>query len=333
MWHHALALQYSQNPTTKPCSQQTGLAFVVDGRESRADSGSGTRFRAAVRMELSLISNRRWSRALGGALLRNWVLSAAMGLGVVTSACGAVFPELTPPIRQPPPGFVLEPAPPPDLLYIEFEKATIPAKTRDGRAWDSVGGSLPDPLAKLIVDDTELIVTPVQSNTLTPTWPNQKRGNYRIREGARLRVELWDSNPLNNRPICRQDVRDLHNNLSDSGSLDVMCDSGAYVKILAQPAHGKLGLGFSYEIRTDDVFVARVWAESPAARAGIKRGDQVVSIMGNPVKGMPEGRVRSLINSNGASGLALRVRGIDKQERDVVIKDGPIYPLISEDTP
>ena len=284
-------------------------------------------------MELSLKSHRRFPRAVRGALLRKFALCVAMGFGVVASACGAVFPELTPPIRQPPPGFVFEPAPPPDLLYIEFEKATIPSKTRDGRNWDSVGGSLPDPIAKLFVNDDEIIVTPVQANTLNPTWPNQKRGNYRIAEDARLRVELWDSNPLNNRPICRQDVRELHSHLSDSGSLEVTCDSGAYVKILAQPAHGKLGLGFSYEIRTDEVFIARVWSESPAARAGIKRGDQVIGVMGEPVKGMNEGRVRSLINSNGSSGLSLRVRGIDKQERDVIVKDGPIYPLINEETP
>lgn len=265
--------------------------------------------------------------------MRALALSASIGLAVVTSACGAVFPELTTPVRQPPPGFVMDPPPPSDLLYIEFERATIPSKTRDGRAWDSVGGSLPDPIAKLLVDDVDLITTPVHANTLTPTWPNQKRGNYRIRDGARLRVELWDNNPLNNRPICTQEVHELKERIGDAGTIDVTCDSGAYVRLVAQPARGKLGLGFSYEIRTDDVFVARVFTESPAARAGIKKGDQIVSIMGEPVKDMPEGRVRSLINSNGATGLALRLRGIDKQERDVLLKDGPIYPLISEDLP
>ena len=68
-------------------------------------------------------------------------------------------------------------------------------------------------------------------------------------------------------------------------------------------------------------------------KAGVKRGDQVISIMGEPVKGMAEGRVRSLINSNGATGLGLRLRGIDKQERDALVKDGAIYPLLTEDTP
>jgi hypothetical protein len=48
---------------------------------------------------------------------------------------------------------------------------------------------------------------------------------------------------------------------------------------------------------------------------------------------MAEGRVRSMMNSNGSTGLSLRLRGADKQERDVIVKDGPIYPLLSEEVP
>jgi len=103
--------------------------------------------------------------------------------------------------------------------------------------------------------------------------------------------------------------------------------------VTIEPAHGKIGLGLSYEIRTDETFISRVFAESPAARAGVQRGDQIVGIMGEPVKGMPEGRVRSLINSNGPVGLQLRLRARDKTERDVVLKDGPVYGLLSEDLP
>jgi hypothetical protein len=33
--------------------------------------------------------------------------------------------------------------------HVDFVKAEIPSRTRDGREWDSLGGSLPDPFAKL----------------------------------------------------------------------------------------------------------------------------------------------------------------------------------------
>lgn len=257
------------------------------------------------------------------------LLVAALG----ALACGAVYPELATPAREAPPGFAFEPPPPPDLVYLAFSKAIIPEKTQDGRAWDAVGGSLPDPFAKLIVDDKPLIVTPVHANTLRPNWPNQKRGNYRISSSSRVRVELWDSNPINNHPICTEEVHDLLEQVTAGGRIQVNCDSGAYVELITEPAHGKIGLGLYYEIRTDDVVVVRVMRESPASRAGIARGEQIVGIMGEPVKGMGEGRVRSLINSNGATGLRLSLRADKQAEREVLLRDGPIYPLLGEQSP
>ncbi len=288
-----------------------GLALAPEGRESP---------------ELKMFSSLRYA-----SVARAKVVS--FGLALLASGCGAVFPEMSTPLRQPPPGFTMDPPPPSDVLYLAFAKATIPQKTRDGRAWDSVGGSLPDPFAKFIVDDVDLIVTPIQENTLTPTWPNQKRGNYRIRDGARVRVELWDNNPLNNHPICTKEVHELNEQLSNATSLDITCDSGAYIQVTAEPAHGKIGLGLFYEIHTDAAFVVRVLAESPAARAGLQRGDQILSIMGKPVKGMSEGEVRSLVNANAATGLDLHVRGANHQEHDAALKDGPVYALLAEDVP
>jgi len=243
-----------------------------------------------------------------------------------------VFPELGTPVREVPPGYAFEPPPPEELVYIAFQRAVIPARTRDGRAWDSVGGSLPDAFAKLTVDGKDLIVTPVQSNTLNPTWPNQKRGNYRVRKGAVVQLQVWDSNPINNHPICSETIRNFHENVSFERPLEVSCDSGALVELSLEPAHGKVGLGLHYEIRTEQVFVTRVLRESPAARAGLGRGQEIVRIMGQNARGMSEGRVRSLMNSNG-TGLELVVAGLDRTERQVVLKDGPIYPTLDEAVP
>jgi hypothetical protein len=175
------------------------------------------------------------------------------------------------------------------------------------------------------------VVAPIQSNTLSPNWPNQKRGNYRIAPGASVKVQLWDSNPINNHPICAQTIKDFHEHVSTERHLEVTCDSGAVVELQVEPAHGKIGLGLFYEIRTDRVFVTRVLVESPAGRSGVRRGEEIVKIMGEPARGMPEGRVRSLINSNGSTGLDLVLAGADKLERPVTLKDGPIYATLDED--
>lgn len=214
-------------------------------------------------------------------------------------------------------------------MFIAFQRAVIPDRTRDGRSWGSKSGSLPDAFAKLIVDGKDRIVTPVQSNTLTPTWANQKRGNHWISSRATVTVELWDRNAIQNYPICSEKIREFHEHVGVEGRLEVTCDGGAYLELALEPARGKLGLGMYYEIRTGRVYVTRVLSESPAARAGIRGGEQIVRIMGHPTQGMAEGRVRSLMNSSG-TGLELGILGASKAERRVLIKNGPIYPKLNE---
>jgi hypothetical protein len=242
------------------------------------------------------------------------------------SACGAVYPEISAPIRPPPSGRALDPAPPKDLVFIVFSGAKIPAKTRDGRQWDSLGGAAPDPFAKLFLNDRELLRTPVQSNTLDPTWPDQKKANYRLPANGSYRLEVWDSNALNNRPIC---MRTLHDLLDDVGPapVEIDCDSGAHVELRVEPAHARWGLGFSYELRTQGaVGITRVIPESPAARAGLAAGDTVLQIQGREVAKMDEGEPQSLINANADVGIELVVRGGNGQERKAAIKEGVIYP-------
>src|SRR6185369_5497254 len=181
------------------------------------------------------------------------IAAGVLGLGV--AACGAVYPEISTPVRVAGTR-KLEPPPPADLVFLKFANAHIPKHTRDGRQWDSVGGSAPDPFAKLLIDDKEILLTPVQANTLSPTWPDQKLGNYRIPQGTPVRVELWDSNAINNHPICVETIGNLLAETSEEQNLELRCDSGATIEIVVQPAHAKFGLGLYYELGTDDIRVA-----------------------------------------------------------------------------
>jgi len=255
------------------------------------------------------------------------LLVLALGL----MGCGAVYPQLATPVRTPPAHIKLAPPPPDDLLFIKFQGAVIPSRTRDGRSWDSVGGALPDAFAKLIIDGKVILETPVQSDTLTPTWPGQRIANYKVRSGAGARVELWDSNAINNHPICVSDLPDLSSEVSDEVPVVVSCSSGAEIKLLVQPAHGRLGVGLYYELRREEVAVTRVLRESPASRAGLVKGDLLLKIQGKPVKNMADGEAQSLINANAATGVHLLVRKLDKSEVEITIKEGAIYPAVDED--
>jgi hypothetical protein len=254
------------------------------------------------------------------------VWAASLVAGSLASGCTAVYPELKTPTHPPVAGQPLDP-PPADLKWIAFEGATVPPQTRDGRKWDSVGGEAPDPYAVLFIDGKEVIRTPVASNTLAPKWPDAPHGNYRFGDGDRIRVELWDSNPVNDHPIG---VKEL-GSADEGGEIDVACDSGAHVRLALQPAHAIVGLGFNYELRTEGaVFVTRVLAESPAGRAGIKAGDQILALAGKPVATMSAPEVQSTLNQGHPGGIELKVQHDDKTVVDLTIKEGAIYPTFAE---
>jgi hypothetical protein len=258
----------------------------------------------------------------------------ALVFATFSVACGAVYPEVSTPLRAPPADFRFEPPPPGDVYFIRFKQAVIPKKTRDGRRWDSVGGEAPDPYAKILVNGKELIATPLESDTLTPTWPDQELANYRILSRDRIVVELWDANPLNNLPICSEAISDLAAAAaSDEPFLEITCDNGGRVELVVQPAHGKLGLGIQYELRTEQAFLIRVLKESPGGRAKLRAGDEILAAQGTPVATMEEGQLQSLINANAALGVKLTVQSGDDPPRDVTLRDGSVFPLHDEGVP
>ncbi len=259
-------------------------------------------------------------------------LALLLSYCTVVAGCGAVYPEVATPVRSIPTGREVSPEPPPNLLYIVFDKAIIPKQTRDGRKWDAVGGDAPDPFATLLVDGKELIKTPIESNTLHPTWPNQVKANYRLERGAKVTVELWDSNPIHNQPICRTSVEFIHDKAGE-GDTELLCNSGARILLRVEKARPKLGLGMYYELRSQKVMVTRVIGQSPAARAGLIPGTEILSIQERPVRQLDADEVRSMINANAPTGVKLRVKLPDGTDQQLEIKEAAMYPTVDEGIP
>src|SRR4051812_45930067 len=106
-------------------------------------------------------------------------LVVSLFLAGALAGCPAVFPELGTRTRSIPPGQPLDPPPPAELRWLRVLSARVPDKTRGGRPWQT-NGKAADPYAKVFVNDKEVFRTPVQSNTLEPTWPNGPKGNFKI---------------------------------------------------------------------------------------------------------------------------------------------------------
>lgn len=267
-----------------------------------------------------------WSR-------RN-VLSVAVAAvaGSLLVACPAVYPELKTPVRTTRAGQALEPPPPSDVRWLAFKGAKIPTLTRDGRRWgNELSTGLPDSYAKLLVNGTEVVRTNVEKGTLTPSWQKSPRGNFRLHAEDKLRVEIWDTRMLNDHPIGIKDLGSM--GAYDQRGLEEIqeeCESGATFSLANEPARGFVGYGLFYELRTYDAFVTRVYEESPAARVGIRAGDQIVSIDGKVVREMKEGELPSQFNAPSLQGLEVAVRHEDGSTMTVRLKEGAVYPLYRE---
>jgi hypothetical protein len=210
-------------------------------------------------------------------------------------------------------------------------KATIPATTRDGRKWgNELSSGLPDPYVKILVNRGILLETSSQKKTLNPTWPNSPAGNFRIRDEDRFRVEVWDARVINDAPIGIKDIGRLASETVSGDELNLETDSGVRITIGIEPAKGKVGYGFFYEHRTYDTYITRVYEESPANRAGLRPGDQIVRIDGKLVREMSEGHIRGAFNASRPEGLQLAIKHADGTHRQLTLKEGAIYPLFRE---
>ncbi len=254
-----------------------------------------------------------------------------VSLAAVTAmccGCAIIYPEVQTPARVPKEGQVVDPPPPDELYYLYIEGASIPLKDPGGLDWP---GGAPDPFAKIIVNGAELFHTPTQSRTREPSWPDQKRSNYEIPRGSKVFVEVWDDNPMTNKPICRAVVRDLHT-MRNGGNNEVWCDSGARVRLHVESARSLVGLGLYYETRgADGVRVTRVVEHSPAARAGLSSGDRILAIDGKDVKKLTGNEVRSAINLNAKKGVKLDVWFNGGKRHLITLKEGALYPLSDDE--
>jgi hypothetical protein len=267
------------------------------------------------------------------AVLRLAALSMSVAaLAAATAGCPAVYPELGTRTRNVPPGQPLDPPPPPELRWIKFVSGRIPPKTRDGRPWQDNGKA--SSYAKLFANDREILKTSVQSDTLEPTWPGSPHGNYKILPTDRLRVELWSSNTMNDRPISLRELGVASDVRALDGQIHVEFEegiaSGGEVAIAFEPAHAISGLGLWYELRTSDCAITRLLSNGPAERAGLVAGDVVIRIDGKPIEGQTPNDIRSAFNALSMNGLKLTVKHAGDTTTEILLKEGPIYATFEQ---
>jgi hypothetical protein len=263
-------------------------------------------------------------------ILHRAVLVFAIVLaGSAATGCAAVYPELGTRTRSIPAGQPLDPPPPDDVRWIKFLSAQVPDKTRDGRPWRANGKA--SPYAKMMKNGVELFKTVPQADTLTPTWPAGPRGNFHVAATDRLRVELWDSNPLDDKPIGSRELGTAEGISAADGKLVVDLDNGAELTLAFQPAHAVSGLGLWFELHTPGCAITRLLEGSPAERAGLLAHDEVLKMGNRDVSTMTPDEIRSAFNAVPLDGLSLTVKHAkDNSTTEVTLHEGPIYPTFEQ---
>lgn len=255
-------------------------------------------------------------------------LAAFLLVACALAGCPAVYPELGTRTRPIPAGQPLDPAPPAGLRWLRFVSARVPERTRDGRAWGASGK--PSAYAKLLVNGKELFRTGPQGNTFEPTWPDGPRGNFKIAPGDKLRVELWDSAAINDRPIGVRDIGVPTEQHELDKMIRVLFDDGGELVLAYEPAHAVSGLGLWFELRTESCFITRRLDGSPAERVGIQAGDEVLKIGTREVRTMTPDEIKSAFNAVPLDGLTVTVKHPGSSVTEVLLKEGPIYPTFDE---
>lgn len=115
--------------------------------------------------------------------------------------------------------------------------------------------------------------------------------------------------------------------------LDIAAGVARFVPVPgADPSDAAEGLGFSWRDIDGKVSVVTLVGGSPADRAGIAVGDDVIAIGGTALKtgdSAAQCAVREAIDDVGEQELAIRVRH-DGAEREVVLKAEPVLPDLGE---
>lgn len=211
---------------------------------------------------------------------------------------------------------------PEGLWQLQLVEAEVPPQTRTGQSWDDDKG-LPDVYFVLIIKERERWRTEIIEDSLKPRFPNPSP-NLLFDRNGKLRLELWDKDGMSADPIGIYEGKVLSEAFIDADTT-VTLDGGATVTLRLRKPEPRAGTGIAeYEVRPSAVVVRAVLPNSPAARAGLRADERILSIDGQAISGMSEAAADSALALASQKRSALVVqRG--EQKRTIKLDDGYVW--------
>ncbi len=217
---------------------------------------------------------------------------------------------------------------PSDVYRFTAVSAIIPEQNRGATQWDDNGG-LPDAVLRLYRDDTLVWESRRINDSLRPEWNETAPRNIAFPPNARIRIEVWDIDPLGGDPVGIWRGIGLPPNARPGIDARILLEGGAYVTVRIDPPSPHRGVGIrTFEVHDDDLEIVAVEPYSPAARAELVPGDRITAIGGQTVRQLGGQRAAGALSMASERQEPLRVRGASGQERTVTLDRGYVWLIL-----
>jgi hypothetical protein len=214
---------------------------------------------------------------------------------------------------------------PADIFRVTVVSAQIAPRKRGGLAWDDSDGA-PDAYVRIFRGGEQIFESSTIDDSLAPEWNATLERNVRIPSTAQLRFEVWDRDVVGSDPIGIYRHQGLPPNAVEDADARLMLENGSFLTVRVQGPRPHRGVGISsYEIRPGALHVLEVMQYSPAERAGIEAGDQIVRIGDRAVSEMNGQQAASALSMCAHRDTALTVRSSAGQERTVDLDRGFVW--------
>jgi hypothetical protein len=244
---------------------------------------------------------------------------AAALAAVVVTACA--YPRRTTalsPVR----GEVHSVSAPSDVWSLTIVGASIPPRSRGNIAWDGADG-LPDPFVRIYRNEELIWESATLQDTLAPQWNAQLPRNFYAPADASLRFEVWDRDEIGADPIGIFRHRGLPPHVVTDADARILLEGGAQLAVRLGPPRAHRGVGIRlYEVRDASLIVLEVETHSPAGRAGITPGSEILAIGGESISRLGSQRAPTALSLAADRGSAIRFRDPRGAVREVTLDSG-----------
>ena len=214
---------------------------------------------------------------------------------------------------------------PANLWRLRFTRAVVPPRQRGDSPWDE-DGTPPDPFVRIYRGDEQIYESPVAEDTLQPAW-DAVTENLMLPATEDLRIELWDSEAMRlPEPIGVWRGQGLPATALPGADARVMLEGTAEIGFVVMPPEAHRGTGITeYEVRSDALYVVDVIPLSPAGRAGIEAGAQIIGIDGESVADLGEDNAAGKLSMSSSRQSRLTVVHADGRREDVRLDAGYVW--------